>query len=141
MSVISDFLTNGLSTIVKPITDILSKKQDRKMAKDVINGQLSAARQADETAVTVNDQHLETILAANANGTWKDEYVTLSVVGIINGIMLGGLLQGFGHPEFLTGVITGVQALAQILDGGSELGFILKATVLAAIGLNVWRKI
>jgi hypothetical protein len=141
MSVIGDFLTNGLGTIIKPITDVLNKKQDRKIAKDAINGQLSAARQADETTITVNDQHLEAVLAESMGTTWKDEYVTLSLVGIINGIMLGGVLHGFGYPAFLEGIITGVQALAQILDSGSELGFILKATVLAAIGLNVWRKL
>jgi len=39
-------------------------------------------------------------------------------------------------------VIVGIQALSVTLgQNGGDLGWILKATVMAAIGLNVWRKV
>jgi hypothetical protein len=140
MSAILDFLTNGLSQIVKPITDIYAKKEERKIAHDAIIGQLNAAQQAGQQEVIVNDQHLDAILAAQNQFSWKDEYVTVSVVGIINAIMLGGILSGFGKPAFLEGAITGIKALAEVLQNGGNLGEMLKYTVYAAIGLNVWRK-
>jgi hypothetical protein len=140
MSVIGDFLSGGLSMIVKPIADVFQKKEERKIARDAIQGQLAAAKQTGEQEVTVNDQHLDQILASQNQFSWKDEYVTVSVVGIINAVMLGGLLQGFGYPAFLEGVIVGIKALAEVLQNGGDLGFIMKATVMTAIGLNVWRK-
>jgi len=140
MSVIGDFLSTGLSTIIKPITDVLNKKQERKIAKDTINGQIAMARQAGEQEVIVNDQHLDQILAQNTTSTWKDEYATVSIISIVNFLMIGGILNGFGYPAFLEGTIIGVRALAEVLQNGGDLAFIVKATVLVAIGLNVWRK-
>ena len=140
MSVIGDFLRTGLSTIKKPITDVLNKKQERKIAKDTFNGQIAMARQAGEQEVIVNDQHLDQILAQNTTSTWKDEYATVSIISIVNFLMIGGILNGFGYPAFLEGTIIGVRALAEVLQNGGDLAFIVKATVLVAIGLNVWRK-
>jgi len=88
--------------------------------------------------VTVNDQHLDQILAQGTQFSWKDEYVTVSMVCIINSVVAGGILAGFGYPKFLEGAIIGVNALSTVFQG--DLGFMLKATVMAAIGLNVWRK-
>jgi len=135
---ILDFITNGFGTIVKPITDVFQKKEDRKIAHDAIIGQLHAAQQAGDQEVVVNDQHLEQVLAGQLGTSWKDEYVTLSIVGIINAYIAGGILQGFGYPHFLEGVILGVKTMVAT---GIDVGFIMNATVMAAIGLNVWRKI
>ena len=135
---IGSFISTGVSTIIKPITDTLNKKQDRKIAKDTINGQIAIARQAGQQEVTVNDQHLDQILAQGTQFSWKDEYVTVSMVCIINSVVAGGILAGFGYPKFLEGAIIGVNALSTVFQG--DLGFMLKATVMAAIGLNVWRK-
>jgi hypothetical protein len=137
MSAILDFLSNGASAIIAPVAGIFTKKIERKQAKDALHGQLEVARQSDATTIVVNDQHLETILSQATTTTWKDEYVTLSVVGVINALMLGGILQGFGYPNFLEGVIVGINAMIQ---AGVDLSFILNATIMAAIGLSIWRK-
>jgi hypothetical protein len=138
MGIVSDFLSNGLSTLVAPIAGIFQKKEERKIAHDAIIGQLNSAKIAGDQEVVVNDQHLETVLANQLGTTWKDEYVTLSIVGIINAYIAGGILNGFGYPAFLEGVILGVKTMAAT---GIDVGFIMNATVMAAIGLNIWRKI
>jgi hypothetical protein len=70
--------------------------------------------------------------------TWKDEYVTVSVVSIFNLIVVGGLSAGLGYPQILNGVAASVLALTSV---GVDVGFLLEATVLAGLGLSVWKKI
>jgi len=132
-----EFITDAVKGLISPVAGIFQKREERHQAKDAIHGALVAAQQSDATTVTVNDQHLEALLAESNKTSWKDEYVTLSVVGIINATVLGGILQGFGYPGFMEGVGLGIKGL---IEAGIDLPFILNATVMAAIGLNIWRK-
>lgn len=69
--------------------------------------------------------------------SFKDEYITVSVVLILNLFILGGILAAFGYPQLLDGVVTGVERLVAV---GVDMGFIVQAVVLAGVGLSVWRK-
>jgi hypothetical protein len=64
--------------------------------------------------------------------TWKDEYVTVSVVAIFNLILVGGVLAAFGRPEVLQGVESAVVALNNI---GVDVGTLLEVTIYCALGL------
>lgn len=127
-----------LGLFIKPVTSIITKRQDRKMAQEQIKGKLATAKQAGEQQVTLNEQEIEVVRTRGLENTWKDEYITVSVMSIFNIIVIGGLAAAFGEPRILEGVGIAITAL---INAGIDVGFILTATVLAGLGLSVWRKL
>jgi hypothetical protein len=127
-----------LTLLISPITDLLKQRGERKMAKETAAAKLSQAKVDNDYKLEFTDQEWEAISAAKLSETWRDEYVTLSVGSILNIIVVGGLLTAFGHPEVLSGIVIAINALAAI---GVDIGFLLEAVVLAALGLSVWRKL
>src|SRR5678815_253465 len=128
---ITDAISAVGSTITQPLKDVMIRKEERKQAHQTASVALRAAREANAKEITLGDQQLEHILAAAQGGTWKDEYVTLSVVGIINAVILGGIASAMGYPQVLDGVVLGVTTLTA---AGVDVGFLLNATVTSAIG-------
>lgn len=137
MASLTDAITGVIKGAVSPISDLLTKKQEVREARQAANAALVMAQQQGKQEVLVNDQHLEAVLAANQATSWRDEYVTVSLVGIINATVLGGILQGFGYPEFLNGVLIGVETLSKIVD----LKWAMNAAVASSLGFSIWRKI
>ena len=127
-----------LAGLIKPVTNIIKRKQERKAVKESAKQKLAQASQDSEYKLEFNDQELEVVLSTGLSETWKDEYVTVSVVSIFNLLVVGGIAAAFGRPELLEGVGIGIQA---IIAAGVDLGFIMEATIMAAIGLSIWRKI
>jgi hypothetical protein len=135
MSVFGEAVSSVVSGVVSPITGLLAKKEERKQAHEAAITALNSQKEADTTQVTIEQSHLETIMAQANQTSWKDEYVTVSLVGIINVVMLGGILHGFGYPAFLDGVVTGVQMLSQLFD----LKIAMSAVIGAAIGIRTFK--
>lgn len=127
-----------LSILLAPITDLLKQRGERKAAKESAQAKLAQAKVDNDYKLEFTDQEWEAISAAGLKDTWRDEYVTLSVGSILNIIVLGGILSAFGHPETLTGIVIAINAINAI---GVDIGFLLEAVVLAALGLSVWRKV
>ena len=132
MSIAKDLI----SGLVSPITKYLGKRTERKINKDSIKGKIVQQKQGDNTSITLTDAEWEVVGQAMADKTWKDEYVTVSVVMIFNLYIVGGIAAAFGYPQVLTGVTTGITAL---VAAGVDLGFIITAVVLAAIGIKITR--
>lgn len=126
-----------LGALVSPVTKIIERRQERKAAKESARQKLAQAAQDSEYKLEFNDQELEAVLSQGLGDSWKDEYVTVSVVSIFNLIVVGGIGSAFGHPQILEGI--GI-AMSAITAAGVDLGFIMEATVMAAIGLSIWRK-
>ncbi len=122
--------------IIKPLAGVVNKRTERKINKDTIRGKLAAQKQGDEAKIELNDAEWETVAQAMQDKSWKDEYVTVSVVSVFNLLILGGVMAAFGYPEVLQGTERGIQALT---DAGVDLGYLMLAVVLAAIGLKLWR--
>lgn len=137
MSIFGEAIGSVVTSVTGAVTGVINKKTDRKIAHDAASAALNQAQISDAHDVTVNDQHLETILAQNQTTTWRDEYVTISLIGIINAVVIGGILQGFGHPAFLQGVLIGVNTLSQIID----LKWGMDAAIASSLGYSIWRKI
>ena len=126
-----------ITALFGPVSEILKARQARKLAKEAAHAKLSQAIVDNDYKVEFTDQEWEAISAASLKDTWRDEYVTLSVGSILNIIVLGGILSAFGYGQVLTGIVIAINALSSI---GVDIGFLLEAVVLAALGLNVWRK-
>jgi hypothetical protein len=126
-----------ISGLFKPVADIFSKREDRKAAQEAAAAKLKMASAEGQQTIELNKDEYEQIATQGLSGTWKDEYVTISVVSILNLIVVGGVSAAFGYPQVLEGVGISIQALT---TAGVDIGFILEATVMAAIGLSIWKK-
>ena len=127
-----------LGMFIEPVAGIFKKREERKLAKVQNNGKHAEARQQNAAEVTFNDQELEHILAAQKQHSWTDEYATVSLLSILNLIVLGGIAAAFGYSQVLAGIGIAVTAL---VNAGVDVGFLMEAVTLSAVGLSVWRKI
>jgi len=124
--------------LIKPIVGLFSKRQERKLLREKTVAALSQSAQDNKHQININKDEWESLNVKTQEGTWKDEYVTVSLVSILNLIVLGGILTAFGFPQVLTGVGVAVNALG---EAGVDVGFLLKAAVLAGLGLSVWKSV
>lgn len=126
-----------VSGLFKPVTDIFKKREERKAAKEAASAKLSQAKVDQAHTLELSKDEWEQLAVQGLDNTWKDEYITVSVVSIFNLIVIGGLAAAFGFPQILTGVGIAITALT---TAGVDVGFILTATVMAGLGLSVWKK-
>jgi len=130
-------MPSWIIALFKPIAEVLKAREQRKAAREAALAKLAMASAENAQALELNKDEWEALQVQGMDKSWKDEYVTVSVVSIFNIIVVGGLAAAFGHPEILTGIGTAVQALS---SAGVDVGFLLEATILSAIGLSVWKK-
>jgi hypothetical protein len=126
-----------ITALFKPVASIILKRQARKMAQQTAKNKLMQSRADNHHALDLNKDEWEALQVKGMDTTWKDEYVTVSVVSIFNIIVVGGIASAFGHPQILTGIGTAIQAL---MVAGVDVGFLLEATILAGLGLSIWKK-
>jgi hypothetical protein len=126
-----------ISGLFKPVADIFVKREERKAAKEAAAAKLKMAQSENAQKLELNKDEYEVIATKGLDNTWKDEYATVSVVSILNLVVIGGVAAAFGYPQILEGVGIAVNALT---TAGVDIGFLLEATVMAAIGLSVWKK-
>ena len=133
MSIISSIIEG----VAKPVVGLLGKRSDRKQAREGAAAKLLALKESGEQTLELTDAQWETVGQSLQPESWKDEYVTVSIVSLVNLIIIGGIASAFGAPQILAGTILAIKALTA---AGVDLGFILNAVIMAAIGLKVWRK-
>jgi hypothetical protein len=127
-----------INAVAGPVIGIFQKKQERAAAREALAGKIAAAKQQGDLTLNLNDQEAEAIGVAMTEKTWRDEYVTVSVMSIFNVIVLGGILDAAGYPQVLTGISTAVLTLVEI---GVDVGFLMTVTVMAGLGLTALRRI
>ena len=124
--------------VVGAIGGYLGKREDRKVAKLTINGKLKTAKQNNDHEVVLNRQEWESIGQIKQDTTWKDELVTVVVLWPLVQIMLGGLeTTFFGTTKLIDGLNVSLKLLT-LLD--FDLGYLMGAVVLAAIGIKAIRR-
>jgi len=124
--------------LFKPLSDLYAKRQERKAARESATAKLIQSKQDEDYQLELNKDEWESLQVKGMGGTWKDEYVTVSVVSIFNIIVVGGILTAFGHPQVLEGI--GI-ALAALISAGVDIGFLMEAAVLAGLGLSIWKRV
>lgn len=127
-----------IAGIITPLTDLVRTRQQRKIAQDQAKAKLVQAKVAGEQKVVLNEQEAEALRIKGLGETWKDEYVTVSVVSILNLIVLGGILAAFGKVELLSGISNALLVMETL---GIDFGEVLRVVVYAAVGVSVWRKL
>ena len=125
-----------ITALFQPVASVLNKRQERKMAKESAKGKLALAKQEGQFNLEMKDSEWEVIGQQLQGGTWKDEYITVSIVSVFNLIIAGGILAAFGDDRLLTGIGFAMQAMTQ---AGVDVGTLLTAVVFAGIGLKFWR--
>lgn len=130
-------MPNWVTALFSPIAAIVSKRQERKLAQQNAKNKLMQSRQDNHQAIELNKDEWEQLQVTGMDTTWKDEYVTVSILSIFNLIVIGGLLSAFGYPQVLTGVATAMTALTAV---GVDVGFLMEAAVLAGLGLSIWKR-
>ena len=131
-------MPNWVMALFQPIADIINKRQERKLAAETAKAKLKQSQADSEYKVEFTDQEWEALAIQQTQNSWRDEYATVSVLSVFNIVVLGGLLAAFGHPEVLTGIGIAMKALT---DSGVDVGFLMEAVVLSAVGLSIWRKV
>jgi len=114
MSMLGESIAGAISGAVAPIVSIFTKKTDRKAAKDAINGQVAIAKLGNEAAVSIQASDWEIVSKSQESGTWKDEYITLSVFTVFNAVIIGSVASAFGYEGgilLVQGVLEGVETL------------------------------
>ena len=140
---IKDWIGGG---IIGAARDAFVARSERKAAEKTLEAKIAEKRLDANAQVTFNAQEWERVQAWANESTWKDEYVTVSVVAIFNAIVIGGILDAFGLPQILDGIVTAVTSLNDVLTNAqtgesTDLGQIIKYTIFAAIGVYGWKKL
>ena len=126
-----------ITSLFKPVASLLAQRGQRKAAKEAAVSKLTQASADNAHALELKKDEWEALNVSLQGQTWKDEYITVSVVSIFNLVLVGGIATAFGYPQILNGVGIAVQSL---VAAGVDVGFLLEATILAGLGLSVWKK-
>ena len=126
-----------LTALFTPVANIFARREDRKAAAEAARAKLTQATAQNVQELSLNKDEWEQLQVKGMAETWKDEYVTVSVVSIFNLIVVGGLASAFGYPQILEGVATAIKSLGEV---GVDVGFLMEAAVLAGLGLSIWKR-
>ena len=130
-------MPSWVTALFKPIASIVQKRQERKLAQQSAKNKLMQSKQDNHQAINLNKDEWEQLNVNGMDTTWKDEYVTVSVLSIFNIIVIGGLLAAFGYPQVIEGIAIAMLSLSEV---GVDVGFLMEAAVLAGLGLSVWKR-
>ena len=126
-----------ITLLFKPVAALFAQREERKLARQGASAKLVQSRQDNAQTLDLNKDEWEQLQVKGMDQSWKDEYVTVSIVSILNIIVLGGILTAFDHPELLTGIAIAMTALT---TAGVDIGFLMEAAVLAGLGLSIWKR-
>lgn len=127
-----------ITALFSPVADIIKARGQRKAAKEAAVAKLTMASQQNVHQLELNKDEWEALQVKGMGDTWKDEYAVVSVISILNLVLIGGIATAFGYPQILEGV--GI-AVTSLTSAGVDIGFLLEAAILSALGLSVWKKV
>ena len=69
-----------LGTITEPVVRLVEKHTERKMAQESASAKLKQAKVDNQKEVVLKEAEIEAVRTQGLETTWKDEYVTVSVM-------------------------------------------------------------
>ena len=130
-------MPSWITALFEPVAGIFRKREERKMAREAAAAALSQAKQSDAHTLEVNKDTWEQLQVKGMDNSWKDEYVTVSIISILNLVILGGIMAAFGHVQVLNGLGIALTALG---NQGVDVGFLIEAAALSGLGLSIWKR-
>jgi len=113
------------------------KKQELRQATQSAKAKLEIIKHTGKQDLDITDAEWESLSLQTQNNSWKDEWVTIIITIPIPMILFGAIWYVYtGDISLLDGIILGLDKLKAL---GVDMGFLMKAVVLAAIGIKVWR--
>lgn len=131
------WIRETVAGVIEPLTKIVTNRQARKAAGETAAAKLIQAKHDGSQEVMLQEQEIEAVRTAALAGSWKDEYITVSLGSILNLLVIGGIAAAFGYNQVLEGMSV---ALVAITAAGINIGELIEFTVKAAVGISVWRK-
>ena len=129
---------NPITAGIEAVGGFFKKREDRKINKDSAIAKLQQMKQGDATNITLTDAEGEAVLARGLTESWKDEYVTILITAPYALLILGAVYLVFsGDSRLLDGATQAISGLEAV---GVDMGFLMEAVVLGALGLKIWRK-
>lgn len=124
--------------LFEPVASIFKAREQRKAAREQAQAALASARQEGAHQLELNKDTWEQLQVKGMSDTWKDEYVIVSIISILNLVIVGGIAAAFGHVQVLNGLGIALTALG---NQGVDVGFLIEAAALSGLGLSVWKRI
>ena len=133
-----NWLIGPITSVVNGVVGIFKTKQERKKLAEKAVAKLNQSKEEGKQETIVTDAEWEAISASKQDSTWKDEYITIVITSPIVMMIIGAITYVFFDDMRLLTAAT--EALNAISFAGIDMGFLMEATVLAGLGLKIWRK-
>jgi hypothetical protein len=129
---------NPITAGIEAVGGYFTKREERKQNKESGVSKLKQMKVSSATEVTLSDAESEAIMAGGLNDTWKDEYVTILITAPYALLIVGAVFLVFtGDDRLLVGAQKAIEGMEKV---GVDIGFLMEAVVLGAIGLKIWRR-
>lgn len=136
-SPVSEIVKAMVGGAIQPIANIFVKKEERRQAKDAINGQVQLAKQQGQQEISIRASDWEIASKGQESGTWKDEYVTLSIFLPLNFIVFGSVMGAFGIESGTAAVKGSLEAIQTLTSMGIPMGPLMTLTAGAALSVKI----
>lgn len=125
------WLADIASGIISPVTNLFAKKIENKTK--IKQQQIKRLMNSDD-----KEAEWESIQAENSGGSWKDEYITVTISFPVPVIFLAVFVSVIlGDPIYAQAAKDGVAAVKLLIPNYEDL---LMAVCLAAIGIKAFKK-
>lgn len=131
-------ILSPVTKLIGGVIDIFKTKQERKKLAERAEAKLNQSVQEGNQETVITDAEWEAISASKQDTTWKDEYITIVITSPIV-MMIGGAIT-FVFFDDIRLLTSATEALRALESSGIDMGFLMEATVLAGLGLKIWRK-
>ena len=133
-------LLAGLAApVIKGVTGIFEKRENRRTAEASAKGALAVARQQGTNEVNLQRAEWEALMAKASDKSWKDEVALILVMAPFALIIIGALwaVVPWGNILILDGVN---EALTRFDAIGLDYGLLVYVVVGASFGVRIWKK-
>ena len=129
---------NPISAVVGIIGSAFEKREERKINEKSLDAKLAIKRDDNTTEVTFNEQDWELLSKRNENNSWKDEYITLSMLFPVNVVFLSvffGVI--LARPDLIDAAIKAVDAVKTLVPNYE---YLLGLVITAGLSIKALKK-
>lgn len=129
---------NPISAVASVIGGAFEKREERKINEKTLDAKLTMKRNDNSTEVAFNEQDWEILSKRNENNTWKDEYITISMLVPVNVVFLSvfiGVL--FAEPDIIAASKQAVDAMKELVPNYE---YLLGLVVMAGLSIKAIKR-